>query len=126
MTNRSGEDRKRSLAFLAGLDAERLALLVMVMKGYWPLARRYLTHAGEIDLIMQRGKTIVAVEVKARATLEAAERTFTHAKLKRIGAALAAFRAERRLDDRYVFRCDAVFIAPRRWPRHVVNAGPLE
>jgi putative endonuclease len=126
MANRRGEDPKRSLAFLAGLDAERLALLLMVVKGYWPMARRYLSRTGEIDLIMRRGRTIVAVEVKARPTLEAAERTLTHDKLRRIGAALAAFRAERQLDDRYTFRCDAVFVAPGRWPRHIVNVGPVE
>ncbi len=126
MATRRGEDPKRSLAFLAGLDAERLALLMLVMKGYWPMARRYLSRAGEIDLVMRRGRTIVAVEVKARPTLDAARQTLTAEKLRRIGTALAAFRAERQLDDRYTFRCDAVFVAPGQWPRHIVNAGPVE
>jgi putative endonuclease len=126
MANRRGEDRKRSLAFLSGLDAERFALFVMVMKGYWPMARRYLSRAGEIDLIMRRGRTIVAVEVKARPTLAAAQETLTPDKLRRIRAALASFRAERQLDDRYVFRCDAVFVAPGHWPLHVVNAGSID
>jgi putative endonuclease len=126
MARRGGEDRKRSLAYLAGLDAERLALLLLVAKGYWPLAKRYLAPSGEIDLIVRRGRSIVAVEVKARADLDAAAASITSAKLRRIGAALAHFRTERRLDDAYHFRCDAVLVAPRRWPRHIVDVGSLE
>jgi len=123
---RSGEDRRRSLANLAGADAERLALLLLVLKGYWPMARRYLAPAGEIDLVMRRGRTIVAVEVKSRPTLEDAAAALTPAKLRRIGAAMRSFRAERRLGDGHDFRCDAVLVAPRRWPRHMVDVGALE
>ncbi len=42
---RSGEDRRRSLAALFGADAERLSLLLLILKGYWPLARRYRAPA---------------------------------------------------------------------------------
>jgi putative endonuclease len=126
MAKRSGEDRRRSVAYLTGLDAERLALASLALKGYWPLAKRYLAPAGEIDLIVRRGRTIVAVEVKARSDLDAAAASITRAKLRRIGAALAHFRTERRLGDEYDFRCDAVLVAPRRWPRHILNIGSLE
>ena len=119
MARQRGEDRRRSLANLAGADAERLALVLLVLKGYWPMARRYLAPMGEIDLIVRRGKTIVAVEVKARATLDSAAAAITPAKLRNIGLAMNAFRAGRQLDDSYTFRCDAVLVAPRRWPRHV-------
>ena len=121
----SGEDRRRSLANLRGGDAERLALLLLIAKGYWPMARRYLGHAGEIDIIMKRGRTIVAVEVKARATLEDAAATITPAKLRRISLAMRQFRSQRQLGDDHVYRCDAVLIAPWRWPRHIVDAGEL-
>jgi putative endonuclease len=121
----SGEDRRRRLANLAGADAEVFALLLLILKGYWPLARRYLGHAGEIDLIMRRGRTIIAVEVKARPRLEAAAEAVTPAKIKRISAAMRQFRAERRLDDRYIFRCDAVLVAKGRWPRHLADVGAL-
>jgi putative endonuclease len=126
MTRRTGEDRRRSLARLAGVDAERLALMFLIGKGYWPLARDYRGRGGEVDLIMRRGRTIVAVEVKARPTLEQAGAAITPAKLRRIAAGLAQFRAERRLDDGHVFRCDAVLVAPRRWPRHLVDVGALD
>eukprot|EP01036_Dinobryon_divergens_P047412 gene47412-63557_t len=121
----SGEDRRRSLANLRGSDAERLALVLLIAKGYWPMARRYLGHAGEIDLVMKRGRTIVAVEVKARATLEDAAATVTPAKLRRIGLAMRQSRSQRRLGDDHISRWDAGLIAPGGWPRHIVDAGEL-
>jgi putative endonuclease len=125
MARRRGEDRRRSLANLAGADAERLALVLLVLKGYWPMARRYLAPMGEIDLIVRRGKTIVAVEVKARASIDSAAAAITPAKLRNIGLAMNAFRAERQLDDGYTFRFDAVLVAPWHWPKHVVDVGAL-
>lgn len=123
---RSGEDRSRSLAQLAGLDAERLALALLMSKGYWPLARNYRARSGEIDIVMRRGRVIVAVEVKTRPTLAEAEAAVTAAKITRISAAMRQFRSERRLGDDFVFRCDAVLVAPRRWPRHVKDVGALD
>ncbi len=125
MARRNGEDRRRSLANLAGADAERLALLLLVCKGYWPMARRYLAPSGEIDLIMRRGNTIVAVEVKARRSLDDAAAAITPAKIQAISRAMNSFRAHRQLDDSHVFRCDAVLVAPWRWPRHRVNVGEI-
>ncbi len=125
MARQKGEDRARSLANLLGADAERLALLLLILKGYWPLARRYRAPGGEIDLVVRRGRTIVAVEVKARSMLGLAAETIDGAKLRRIGAALRAFRAERQLDDSHDFRCDAILVAPRQWPRHIIDIGAL-
>jgi putative endonuclease len=126
MTRRAGEDRKRSLAHLAGVDAERIAVLFLICKGYWPLARDYRGRGGEIDIVMRRGRTIIAVEVKTRATLAAAEAAVTPGKIARIAAGMRQFRAERRLDDGLTYRCDAVLIAPRRWPRHLTDVGSLD
>ncbi len=120
-----GEDRHRSVANLIGADAETLALWWLRLKGYRLLARRYRAPGGEIDLIVKRGHAIVAVEVKARATLEAACTAITPRQVQRIGVAFAHFRAIRRLDERFTYRCDGVFIAPRRWPRHVQDVGEL-
>jgi putative endonuclease len=121
----SGENRRRSLSHLRGLDAERIALLLLIAKGYWPLAKRYLGHAGEIDLVMKRGRTIVAVEVKARVSIAEAALTITPAKIARVGRAMAQFRSQHRLDESYTYRCDAVLVAPWTWPKHVENVGAL-
>ena len=34
--------------------------------GYWPVARRLRTKAGELDLVKRRGKTLIGIEVKYR------------------------------------------------------------
>jgi putative endonuclease len=121
----SGENRERSLSYLWGLDAERIALLLLIAKGYWPMAKRFLGAAGEIDLIVKRGRTIVAVEVKARRSVDDAALTITEAKIARIAKAMNQFRSQRRLDDSYIFRIDAVLVAPWSWPRHLENVGAM-
>jgi putative endonuclease len=121
----TGENRGRSLAQLFGADAERLALLLLILKGYWPMARHYRSGGGEIDLIVRRGRTIVAVEVKARRTAEEAAQAIGSAQISRITRSFNSFRAERRLDDNHIFRLDAVFVSPRRWPQHVKNIADL-
>ena len=60
----SAERRRR--AERQGLWAERLAEILLRLKGYRILDRRYRTKVGEIDLIARRGKRLAFVEVKRR------------------------------------------------------------
>jgi putative endonuclease len=117
-----GRDKRRA-AFRRGLSAETAALLLLVLKGYWPMARRYRGGGGEIDLVVARGRTVVFVEVKRRKDGEEALAAVTPAKLERIARAAARFRAERGLDDRYLYRCDAVTVSGLGWPRHIRDLG---
>ncbi|EHP73067.1 YraN family protein, partial [Methylorubrum extorquens] len=73
-----------------GLSAEGLALLALMLKGYRPLARRFAAAGGEIDLIVRRGRTIAFVEVKARATLDAAATAIDARKRARVSRAARA------------------------------------
>ena len=57
--------------YQTGLAAESICRLALPLKFYSILAERYKTPVGEIDIIARRGNTVVAVEVKARATREA-------------------------------------------------------
>ena len=54
-----------------GLFGEDAAAEYLRGKGMIPIAHRYRTKAGEIDLIMKDGDTVVFVEVKTRLTGEA-------------------------------------------------------
>ena len=63
-------DRKR--AERGGHLAELAALWAMRCKGYRLLASRYKTPMGEIDLIMRRGNVTCFIEVKKRASDDAA------------------------------------------------------
>jgi putative endonuclease len=126
MSRCAGEDRRRSLARLWGADAERVAMVVLMLKGFRLLARGYRGRGGEIDLVMRRGALVIAVEVKARATMEAAAEAVTPGKIARIAAGMRQFRSERGLGDDLTYRCDAVLIAPGRLPRHVPDVGTLD
>jgi putative endonuclease len=50
-----------------GKMGENLACVELARRGYAILERRYRTRYGEIDIIARSGRTLVFVEVKARA-----------------------------------------------------------
>ena len=109
---------KRQRAERGGRRAEALAALWLQLKGWTILARRARTPLGEVDVIARRGRTLAFVEVKARATQLEAEHALDDYRLRRVAAAAQALapRYERAGDT---LRIDAIFIVPRRWPRHI-------
>lgn len=111
---------KRKEAETRGRNAERLAALWLRLHGWQILAQRARVPGGEVDLVARRGKVLAFVEVKARATAEAADFSLDHYRLMRVAAAAErlAPRFMRAGDD---LRIDAVYIVPRRLPRHVAN-----
>ncbi len=117
---------RRKATFLRGHRAEWIALLFLVAKGYRPLARRYAASGGEIDLIMTRGNTIAFVEVKARGLMDNALAAISATKRQRFSRAARAWLSRNPRAQGKTWRADAVFIAPKRWPQHVVSAFELE
>jgi putative endonuclease len=117
---------RRRATFLRGHYAEWVALLFLLAKGYRPLARRYAAAGGEIDLIVARGDTIAFVEVKARALMDDALSAITATKRRRFSRAVRAWLARHPQAAGKTWRADAVFIAPRRLPQHIVSAFELE
>jgi putative endonuclease len=118
-------ERRRG-AHLFGLKAESLAVLLLRLKGYSIVARRYTISGGEIDLIARRGDSIAFVEVKARADLEAAADAISATKRRRISRAARVWLARNPWAAGLTLRGDAVFVAPRRLPRHAPSAYRLE
>jgi putative endonuclease len=118
-------ERRRG-AHLFGLKAESLAVLLLRLKGYSIVARRYAISGGEIDLIARRGDSIAFVEVKARADLEAAADAISATKRRRISRAARVWLARNPWAAGLTLRGDAVFVAPRRLPRHAPSAYRLE
>jgi putative endonuclease len=99
---------------------------LLILKGYQILAFRLRTPQGEIDLLAKRGRILVVVEVKRRATLEQALDAvdFTQRqRLLRAGRNVAARRASLR---QLALRIDLIALAPGSFPRHVRNivSGP--
>ena len=110
----------RQRAERGGRRAERLAALWLQLKGWKILGRRVRTPVGEVVLVARRGRTVAFVEVKARSTAEEAGFALDEYRLRRVAAAAEALarRYAREGDD---IRLDAIFIVPRRLPRHLVN-----
>lgn len=108
----------RRLAYGLGLDAETRAAWLLRLKFHAILARRFRTPVGEIDLVARRGHTLVFVEVKARATADAALEAVTPAARRRILAAADRFVAAHPAYADYDRRFDLVLVVPGRWPHH--------
>jgi putative endonuclease len=113
---------KRVAAFHTGLSAESRAAALLMAKGYRVLARRFRTPHGEIDLIAKRRKLVAFVEVKARATLDDAAFAVTPRQQARIVNAAQVWLMAHPEYSEFELRFDAILIAPRRLPRHVLAA----
>jgi len=110
----------RAAAERRGRSAETLACWYLRLHGWRILARRARVPGGEVDIVARRGRTLAFVEVKARASEAAAAFALDAYRMRRV--AIAAERlAPRFMRDGDELRIDALFMVPRRWPRHMVN-----
>ncbi|KAA0972652.1 YraN family protein [Aureimonas fodinaquatilis] len=116
------QQQLRRLAQQNGHRAEKLAALVLRLKGYRILHRRYRTRLGEVDLIARRGKLIAIVEVKARPTLQQAVDAVTPAAWRRISNSADLWLMGCRDAAQVSLRFDIVAVCPRRWPVHISGA----
>ena len=110
----------REAAEKRGRGAETLACWYLRLKGWRILARRARVPGGEVDIVARRGRTLAFVEVKARSSEAAAGFALDQWRLRRV--AIAAERLMPRfMRDGDEVRIDALFMVPRRWPRHLPN-----
>jgi len=110
----------RHAAEKRGRGAETLACWYLRLKGWRILARRARVPGGEVDIVARRRRTIAFVEVKARSSEQAAAFALDEWRLRRVAV------AAERLAPRYMqpgddLRIDALFLVPRRWPKHLAN-----
>ncbi|MBY0611584.1 MAG: YraN family protein [Beijerinckiaceae bacterium] len=117
------ESRRRAQRF--GGWAEWAATLFLIAKGYRILERNYREGGGEIDLIVQRGRTVAFVEVKARPSAGAALLAIDDRKLAQIAKAARHWLSAAREPHALTLRFDAVLVAPGRLPRHMQNIAEL-
>src|SRR6201991_3869655 len=113
---------ERVAAFRTGLSAESRAAAYLMAKGYRILAKRYRTAHGEIDLVARRRNLIAFVEVKARASLDEAAYAVTPRQQQRIIDAAQGWLVAHPEHAEFELRFDAMLIAPRSLPRHVLAA----
>jgi len=117
---------RRQAAYRLGHRAEWFALGVLMLGGYRPVARRVSLAGGEIDLIVRRGRTLVFVEVKARARLDEARTAIGAIKRQRFSRAVRAWVSRHPWSGELTLRADAVFVGGRGWPEHCPAAFEIE
>lgn len=110
----------RQRAERRGRGAETLACWYLRLKGWRIVARRARVPGGEVDIVARRGRTLAFVEVKARATADAAAFALDQYRLRRVAVAAERL-APRFMRDGDDVRIDALFIVPGRLPRHLPN-----
>lgn len=108
-------------AFREGHGAEWIAAAFLMLKGYQVLGFRLKTRGVEIDILARQGRTVVVVEVKRRATIEAALNAVDNQQRERLRAAGAALLRQRPSLAGLRLRIDTVALAPGRVPRHRRN-----
>jgi putative endonuclease len=113
---------KRQLAEIGGQRGEALAALFLRAKFYRIRDRRYKTPVGEIDLVAERGNGLVFVEVKTRTRGSGETEALEAVNASRIVRAAEHWLARHPREAEKSCRFDVIFLAPGRWPRHLINA----
>jgi len=116
------KSKARIAAHLGGHRGEALAAWFLRLKLYRIIERRYKTPVGEIDLVASRFGTTVFVEVKARSRAASEGETLEAVNRSRIVRAAEHWLARHPAKAETSLRFDVIFLAPGRWPRHVINA----
>ena len=115
----------RARAYRSGVFAEGFVALLLRLKGYAIVARRYKTPVGEIDLVALKGRRLAFIEVKRRKTREDAAWTLPARQRRRIVRAAQYWLAGHPDYAGHDIAFDVVLAAPWTWPRYIKNAFPV-
>ena len=96
--------------------------MFLLAKAYRIVARRWKTPFGEIDIVARRRRSLVFVEVKARATADEAAEAVTERGKSRIIGAAEFWLASHPDDVNAEIRFDVILVAPGKMPPHIANA----
>lgn len=114
------DERRRR--YRRGHLAEWIACGILLARGHRILGRRVRTPVGEIDLIAVRGRRIVFVEVKRRATRAEAEAALNMRQSRRLVRAAEHWMARHPRYRDYDWGFDAVLVLSRRLPVYLRDA----
>lgn len=105
-----------------GREGEDVAWRYLSKKGYTLLARNYRVPGGEVDLVVEKGRSLVFVEVKARnkASADEALEAVDERKRQRMARAARCFLQEYR-GRASVFRFDVVAVVKGEGAYRVVH-----
>ena len=131
MADDKAQLKARKKAHRFGLRAEKRAARWLRLKGYRILAVRYRNARGEIDIVAVRGKTLIAVEVKARQSFAECAELITPQKRQKIARAVEWLVAGQGKiaglgsAAEHNIRFDAVWVVPWKFPKHIPDAWRL-
>lgn len=108
-------------AFKFGLFAEYLVMFLYILRFYNVIGHRKRNIAGEIDIICQRGKSVVFIEVKARGN-DLDDVLCGKHQQDRIRRAAEIFMQRNPRYNGFDMRFDLVLIKPYRMPLVIKNA----
>ncbi len=114
--------QKRQKAWRAGIYAEWLAALWLMLKGYRVLACRYKTPVGEVDLVVRRRNRLAFVEVKRRRDASRLCDAVTPQQQRRIRRAAEYWLSRHREVPYTETGFDVIAISPWKRPRHYKDA----
>jgi len=112
---------KRQRAERLGRRAEWLAAVILILKGFSIVERRFKAAGGEVDIAARRGSLLVLAEVKARPSLDEAVFAVTPKTRRRIEAAGRALLARRPRLAECALRYDIIAVSGWR-VRHLADA----
>ena len=113
-------------AYAAGQDAEALAAAALTAEGWFILAQRLRTEAGEIDLIAEREGLLAFIEVKARPSLAEAAFALGPRQRARLVAAAEAWLAANPGHGTAGMRFDVMLVAADGTIRRIADAFRIE
>ncbi|MCM5662008.1 YraN family protein [Galbibacter mesophilus] len=108
-----------------GKKAEKLALELLVSKGYEILETNFTYQKAEVDIIARFNQTIIAVEVKARSSLFYGDpQSFVNKKkIKLMVKAMDFYLVDRAIDEETRFDIVAVFKDKEQYDiKHIEDA----
>lgn len=106
-----------------GILAEKIAIFLLLIKGYSILKWRYKSRFGELDIIAKKAKIIVAIEVKARRSSSKiiVEEVLQTKQIERIKKSAQFFISQNSQFHDYDLRLDFIEVNQFYWPRHYLN-----
>ena len=113
---------KKQKSYYKGLLAEEMAELLLRVKGYKILERRFKTPIGEIDLICKKKNLLVIVEVKERKTINEALQAVSENAKGRIAHAASYYRAAHPKHENDTIRFDLIAVHMPFLVKHLLNA----
>ena len=114
--------KKRKKSYYYGLIAEKIAVILLILKGYTILSLRERNSAGEIDIIAKRLNVVVFIEVKARKKAEHLHEVLLPRQQQRIARAASLFLAKKPTLLHCDQRFDLMLISSKTLPKHIKNA----